>query len=259
MDTLELGLKGKVAIVTGGSEGLGRAAVERFARSGARVITCARRKDVLERAVDAIGKATGAEILAVPADVSRATDCQAVVAATVDRFGGVDILLNNAGTSAGAAFETVDDNAWQADFDLKVMAAVRMCRLVIPSMKQRGGGRIINVTNLGGKAPRAQGLPTSLSRAAGINLTKSLANEYAADRILVNTICIGLVKTAQIARRAKGGDLEAHYRELAKRIPVGRVAEASEFADLVAFLASERAAYITGVAINFDGGMSPVV
>ncbi len=259
MDTLELGLKGKVAIVTGGSEGLGRASVERFARSGARVTVCARRKDVLEGAVDAIRKATGAEILAVPADVSRAADCQGVVAATVDRFGGVDILLNNAGTSAGAAFETVDDDAWQADFDLKVMAAIRMCRLVIPSMKQRGGGRIINVTNLGGKAPRAQGLPTSLSRAAGINLTKSLANEYAADRILVNTICIGLVKTAQIARRAKGGDLEAHYRELAKRIPVGRIAEASEFADLVAFLASERAAYITGVAINFDGGMSPVV
>jgi NAD(P)-dependent dehydrogenase (short-subunit alcohol dehydrogenase family) len=259
MDTLELGLKGKVAIVTGGSEGLGRAAVERFARSGARVTTCARRKEVLEGAVDAIRKATGAEILAVPADVSRAADCAAVVAATVDRFGGVDILLNNAGTSAGASFEKVDDDAWQADFDLKVMAAVRMCRLVIPSMKPRGGGRIINVTNLGGKAPRAQGLPTSLSRAAGINLTKSLANEFAADRILVNTICIGLVKTAQIARRAKGGDLEAHYRELAKRIPVGRIAEASEFADLVAFLASERAAYITGVAINFDGGMSPVM
>ncbi len=259
MDTLELGLKGKVAIVTGGSEGLGRAAVERFARSGARVTVCARRKDVLEGAVDAIRKATGAEILAVPADVSRAADCQAVVAATVGQFGGVDILLNNAGTSAGAAFEKVDDDAWQADFDLKVMAAIRMCRLVIPSMKQRGGGRIINVTNLGGKAPRAQGLPTSLSRAAGINLTKSLANEYAPDRILVNTICIGLVKTAQIARRAKGGDLEAHYRELAKRIPVGRIAEASEFADLVAFLASERAGYITGTAINFDGGMSPVV
>jgi 3-oxoacyl-[acyl-carrier protein] reductase len=139
------------------------------------------------------------------------------------------------------------------------MAAVRMCRLVVPHMKQRGGGRIINVTNIGGKAPRAQGLPTSVSRAAGINFTKSLAHEYAGDRILVNTICIGLVKSAQIARRAKDGDLDAHYRELARRVPVGRVAEASEFADLVAFLASERAAYITGTAINFDGGMSSAV
>ena len=256
MDTLELGLKGKVAIVTGGSEGLGRAAVERLARSGARVTLCARRKDVLERAADDIRKATGAELLPLAADVSRATECEAVVAATVKQFGGVDILLNNAGTSAAAAFEKVGDEAWQADFDLKVMGAVRMCRLVIPHMKQRGGGRIINVTTVGGKAPRAQGLPTTVSRAAGINLTKSLANEYAGDRILVNTICIGLVKSAQIARRAKDGDVEAHYRDLAKRVPVGRVAEASEFGDLVAFLASERASYITGTAVNFDGGMS---
>lgn len=255
MDTLELGLKGKIAIVTGGSEGLGRAAVERFARSGARVTACARRKDVLERAIEDIRRATGGDILTVSADVSRAAGCEAVVAATIERFGGIDILLNNAGTSAAAPFEKVDDQAWQADFDLKVMGAVRMCRLVIPHMKQRGSGRIINVTTVGGKAPRAQGLPTSVSRAAGINLTKSLANEYAADRILVNTICIGLVKTAQISRRAQDGDLEAHYRELGKRVPVGRVAEASEFADLVAFLASDRAAYITGTAINFDGGM----
>jgi NAD(P)-dependent dehydrogenase (short-subunit alcohol dehydrogenase family) len=256
MDTLELGLKGKIAIVTGGSEGMGRAAAERFARSGAKVTMCARRKDVLERAAEDIKKATGAELLALSADVTRAADCEAVVAATVRQFGGVDILLNNAGTSSAAAFEKVTDESWQADFDLKVMGAIRMSRLVIPHMKQRGGGRIINVTTVGGKAPRAQGLPTSVSRAAGINLTKSLANEYAGDRILVNTICIGLVKSAQIARRAKEGDLEGHYRELAKRVPVGRVAEASEFADLVAFLASERAGYITGTAINFDGGMS---
>ena len=246
MDTLDLGLKGKIAIVTGGSEGMGRAAAERFARSGARVTMCARRKDVLEHAAEDIRKATGAELLPLAADVTRAGDCEAVVAATVRQFGGVDILLNNAGTSAAGAFEKVSDEAWQADFDLKVMGAIRMSRLVIPHMKQRGGGRIINVTTVGGKAPRAQGLPTSVSRAAGINLTKSLANEYAADRILVNTICIGLVKSAQIARRAKDGDVEAHYRELAKRVPVGRVAEASEFADLVAFLASERAGYITG-------------
>jgi 3-oxoacyl-[acyl-carrier protein] reductase len=256
MDTLELGLEGKIAIVTGGSEGMGRAAVERLARSGARVATCARRKDVLERAVEDIRKASGAEVLALPADVSKAADCESVVAATVRRFGGIDILLNNAGTSAAAAFEKVGDDAWQADFDLKVMGAVRMCRLVIPHMKERGGGRIINVTTVGGKAPRAEGLPTSVSRAAGINLTKSLANEYAADRILVNTICIGLVKSAQMARRANDGDVEAHYRELGKRVPIGRVAEASEFGDLVAFLASDRASYITGSAINFDGGMS---
>jgi len=258
MDTLELGLKGKVAIVTGGSEGLGRAAVERFARSGARVVACARRKDVLEHAIGDIRKATSAEIVPISADVSTAAGCEAVVSATVRQFGTVNILLNNAGTSAAAGFEQVSDEAWQSDLDLKLMAAIRLSRLVIPHMKQQGGGRIINVVNTGGKAPRAQGLPTSVSRAAGINLMKSLSNEYAGDRILVNAICIGLVKSAQMAKRAKG-DLEAHYRELGKRVPIGRVAEASEFADLVAFLASDRAAFITGTAINFDGGISPVV
>jgi len=133
------------------------------------------------------------------------------------------------------------------------MGAVRMSRLAIPHMKQRGGGRIVNVTTVGGKAPAARGVPTSVTRAAGINLTKSLANEYAGSNIRVNTICIGLVRSAQMARRAKG-DLEEHYSELAKRVPLGRVAHAAEFADLFAFLVSERATYITGASINFDGG-----
>ena len=198
---------------------------------------------------------TGVQVLALPADVTRAADVDAVVSAALGTYGGVDILLNNAGTSSAASFEKVDDATWEADIQVKLMAAVRFCRLVIPQMKTRGGGRIINVTTVGGKAPAARALPTSVTRAAGINLTKSLANEYAPDRILVNTICLGLVKSAQWERRAKG-DLEAYYREAAKRVPVGRMGEAEEFADLVAFLVSDRAAYITGTAINFDGGMS---
>jgi len=257
MDTLELGLAGKVAIVTGGSEGLGRACVERFARSGAKVATCARRKDVLERATREIRRATGGDVLAMACDVTRAEEVEAFVAATVKRWSVVDILVNNAGTSAAAGFEQVDDAQWQEDLDLKLMAAIRFCRLVIPHMKRRGGGRIVNVTTVGGKAPAPRSLPTSVTRAAGINLTKSLAHEYAADRILVNTICLGIVKSAQWERRLQG-DPEAFYREVAKKrnIPLGRVGEAAEFADLVAFLASERAGYITGTAINFDGGMS---
>jgi len=165
---LELGLKGKVAIVTGGSEGLGRATAERFAREGVRVAICARRKDVLEQTAEAIRRATGGEILAQPADVTRPDEVEGFVRAVVGRFGGVDILVNNAGTSAAAGFEKVDDATWQTDFDLKLMAAVRFCRLVIPIMKQRGGGRIVNVTTVGGKAPRPQALPTSVTRAAGI-------------------------------------------------------------------------------------------
>lgn len=256
---LHLNLDDKIAIVTGGSEGLGKAAAHKLAEEGARVAICARRKDVLENAAAEIKAKTGREVLAVPTDVTRPDDIKRLVDTVVTRWGGVDIVLNNAGISAAAGLLDVDDETWQFDIDLKLMAAVRICRLVVPIMKQRGGGRIINVTNLGGKSPAAKGLPTSVTRAAGINLTKSMSKEYAADRILVNTICIGLVKSAQWERRARGGDVEAYYREVAPRVPIGRVGEAHEFADLVAFLASDRAAFITGTAINFDGGASAVV
>jgi len=255
---LELGLRDKVAIVTGGSEGLGRACARRLAAEGARVAICARRQAVLERTAAEIRAATGAEVLALAADVTRPADIDAFVDAVLARWGGVDILVNNAGTSAAAPFAEVDDAAWQADIDLKLMAAVRFCRRVIPVMRRRGGGAIVNVTTVGGKAPAPRALPTTVTRAAGINLTKSLALEYAADRIRVNTVCLGLVKSAQWERRA-GGDVEAYYRELARRVPLGRVGEAEEFADLVAFLVSERAAYITGTAVNFDGGLAAVV
>ena len=140
------------------------------------------------------------------------------------------------------------------------MAAIRLSRLLIPSMKARGGGAILNVTTIGGKAA-ARALPTSVTRAAGINLTKSLANEYAADGIRVNTICLGVVKSAQWTRRFKGGgDLDAFYADMAKqrRVPVGRIGEAEEFADLAAFLVSERARFITGASVNFDGGAAAV-
>ena len=252
---LDLGLTGKIAIVTGGSDGMGRAAAERLAREGARVAICARRKEHLEQAAEGIRKATGGEVLAHATDVTKTDQCEDLVTKVVAQWGGVDILLNNAGTSAAGGFETVDEKTWWADLDLKLMGAIRMSKLVIPHMKKRGGGRIVNVTTVGGKTPAPRSLPTSVSRAAGLNLTKSLAHEYAPDRILVNSICIGLVKSAQMAARAKGGDVEAHYKEIAKRVPVGRIAEAAEFGDLVAFLVSERASYITGTAINFDGGM----
>jgi 3-oxoacyl-[acyl-carrier protein] reductase len=260
MDTLELGLKGKVAIITGGSEGLGKATAERFGRSGAKVAMCARRPDVLEAAAKEVEK-TGAEVLAIPTDVTKNDQVEKLVNAVVSRWGGVDILVNNAGTSQAASFLDVTDETWQYDFDLKVMGAIRFCRLVVPSMKARGGGAIVNITTIGGKTPLAKALPTSMTRAAGINLTKSLSKEYAADQIRVNTICLGVVKSAQWTRRFKGGDLNAFYAQMAKdrNVPLGRLGEAEEFADLVAFLASERAKWITGTAINFDGGAAAAV
>src|SRR5690606_11423540 len=218
-----------------------------------------RRKDHLEKAAAEIRQRTGGEVFAQPTDVTRAEDCERLAKAVIERWGRVDILFNNAGTSAAHSFDALDDAAWQADWDLKVMGAVRMTRLVLPHMKKQRDGRIVNITTVGGKAPRAKGLPTTATRAAGLNLTKSLANEYAPFNIRVNTICIGLVRTPQIDRTAAGGDLEQHYASRAEGVPLGRVATPAEFADLLAFLVSDRASYITGAAINFDGGAGMTV
>ena len=255
---MELGLTGKVALITGGSDGLGLATARRLADEGAKVVICGRRPDRLTAAA-AEASAGGGDVFPHTADVTQAADCAGLITAAVDRFGGLDILVNNAGASAAAGLETLDDAAWQADFDLKVMSTARLCRLAIPHLKARGGGVIINAAIGGGKAPTAMALPTTVMRAAGLNLTKSLSAEFAAERIRVNAICIGLIKSAQWDRRAGAKPVDDLYADMAKRIPMGRVGEAEEYADLVAFLSSERAQYITGTAINLDGGLCPTL
>ncbi|MDE2692094.1 MAG: SDR family oxidoreductase [Acidobacteriota bacterium] len=258
---MELGLDGKVAIVTGDSDGMGLATARRLVSEGAHVAICARRAENLERAASQLRAAGGGAVLAQPADVTSGNDVDRFIEAVTAEFGGVDILINNAGASAAQGLEALGDDAWMADIELKVMGAVRFCRGVVPSMRERGGGAIVNATIGGGKAAPARALPTSVTRAAGINLTKSLANELAADNIRVNTICIGLIKSEQWVRRAEGQgvDVESVYEAMGKRVPLGRVGEAEEYADLIAFLVSERGAYITGTAINLDGGLCPVV
>ncbi|MPZ98429.1 MAG: SDR family oxidoreductase [Dehalococcoidia bacterium] len=263
---MDLGLSGKVAIVTGGSEGIGKAAAVSLAREGARVAICARRPDVLERAAEEIRAATGAEVLAVPCDVTDAARVQSMVQQVTERWGGVDILLNNAGTSAAARFEDVADETWETDLGIKVYGAIYCTRAVLPFMKAAGGGRIINITTPGGKAAGAGSLPTSMARAAGIALTKAMSRDYAPDNILVNTVCIGLIKSGQHERRYERQQerdpsvtLEQFYEGMGGRVPLGRVGEASEAGDVICFLASDRASYVTGSAINIDGGSSPVV
>ena len=258
---LELGLEGKVAIVTGGSDGMGFATASRLVSERARVAICARRAENLERAARELRAVGGGDVFAQAADVTSGSDVHRFIDAVTAEFGGVDILINNAGASAAQGLEALGDDAWMADIELKVMGAVRFCRGVVPSMRERGGGAIVNATIGGGKAAPARALPTSVTRAAGINLTKSLANELAADNIRVNTICIGLIKSEQWVRRAEGqgADVESVYEAMGKRVPLGRVGEAEEYADLIAFLVSERGAYITGTAINLDGGLCPVV
>jgi NAD(P)-dependent dehydrogenase (short-subunit alcohol dehydrogenase family) len=262
---MDLGLAGKVAVITGGSEGIGRAAALSLGREGARVVICARREEVLAQAVDEIASATGAVVLPVAADVEQAGDIERVIAVAVDRFGRLDILVNNAGRSAAGPFASVTDEAWQADLDLKLFAAIRACRLAVPHMREAGGGSIINILNIGAKQPGAGSVPTSVSRAAGLALTKALSKELAPDNIRVNAVLIGLIKSGQHVRtwQQSGAQqpIEAFYVGMAQRaaIPLGRVGEAEEVGDLIAFLTSARAAYITGVAINADGGTSAVV
>ena len=260
---MDLGLEGKVAIITGGSEGIGRASAVRLCEEGARVAIGARRPEVLQEAADSIKAQTGVEVLAVPTDVCSDIEVANLVNKTVERYGGLDILVNNAGGSRAKGFLDADDDLWREDLEIKLFGTIRCSRAAIPFMRQRGGGRIINMTTVGGKAPGQKALPTSVSRAAGINLTKSMANEYAPENILVNTICLGILKSAQWERRhqleAPEMSLEAYYEQVGKRTPVGRIGEAEEVADLVAFLASSRAAFITGTAINIDGGAGAVV
>jgi len=261
---MDLGLRGKVAVITGGSDGLGLGAARRLAAEGAAVAICGRDADRLKAAAEGL-RSDGAQVLDVQADVSRPGDIETLVASTVGRFGRLDILVNNAGTSAARAFDHVDDSAWQADLELKLFGAIRCVRLCVPHMRRAGGGRIINILNTGAKTPGARSVPTSVSRAAGLALTKALSKELAPDGILVNAVCIGMVKSGQWerywARDGSPGTLEAYYERMARErdIPVGRLGEADELGALVAFLVSTQAAFITGVAINFDGGHSTVV
>jgi 3-oxoacyl-[acyl-carrier protein] reductase len=256
---MDLGLTGKVAIVTGGSEGIGKATALKLVQEGAKVAIAARREDVLSRAAEQL-RAAGGDVLSVVADVTSNADVERLVALTVERFGKLDILVNNAGTANAKSFEAASEELWHQDLDLKLHAAVRTIRAALPHLKQ-AGGRIINITTPAGKQPGARSLPTSVSRAAGIALTKALSKEFAEHRILVNTVCVGVIKSAQQERhgQARGLTVEEHYRELGKAVPLQRVGEAVEVANVIAFLASEAASYVTGTSINVDGGSSGAV
>ena len=262
---MDLGLAGKVAIVTGGSEGIGKATVRSLAREGARVVACARRQDVLRAAADEVAEDTGGEVVPIAADVRQPADVARLVAQSVEGFGRLDILVNNAGTSRALPFEAATDDVWQENFDLKVFGAIRTIRAALPHLRAAGGGSIVNLLNIGAKQPGPRSLPTTASRSAGLAITKALSKELAADRIRVNAVLIGLVKAGQHETQwreaGSPGTLEEYYAEKARgaAIPLGRMAESEEAGDLIAYLSSPRAAYITGVAVNFDGGASAVV
>ena len=194
---MDLDLTGRVAIVTGGSDGLGKSTAKRLALEGAKVVICARREEYLLNSARDLCEETDGNVIGIKADVSSRDDCSNLIEETIKRLGRIDILVNNAGSSLSKGLEELNDELWYQDLDLKLMAAVRMSRGVIPYMRKQGGGSIVNATTGAGKVPESSRLPTSVSRAAGLNLTKSMANEFAKDKIRINAICIGKIKSAQ--------------------------------------------------------------
>jgi 3-oxoacyl-[acyl-carrier protein] reductase len=257
---MKLGLNGRVAVIVGGSTGIGRATALRFAAEGTNLSICARRPEMLDRLAAEIS-GSGAQVMTVAADVSRAGEVEQFIAATAKRFGRIDILVNNAGSTSQGPFADADDARWQYDLEVKLMAQVRASRAVLPLMRAQGEGRIINISMAGAKQPHAASFPTSVSRAAGLAFTKALSKEVAADGILVNAIALGWIKSHQQELRAKqaGLTIEEHYRQLALKVPLQRLGEPDEVARVIVFLASAAASYVTGTCINVDGGTSGVL
>jgi NAD(P)-dependent dehydrogenase (short-subunit alcohol dehydrogenase family) len=258
---MDLELAGKVVIVTGGSDGLGRALCHGLVAEGARVAAAARTEETLTATVDGL-TAAGGEAIGVVTDVTRPDDLSRLVSETVERWGRIDGLVNNAGRSAARPVESITDQEWDDDLTLKLFAATRLIRLTLPHLRAAGGS-IVNVLSVAAKAPGGSSAPSSVSRAAGMAMTKALSKEVGVDGIRVNAVLIGLIESGQWERQASasGRPVEEMYQRLATGagIPVGRVGRAEEFADLVAYLLSARSSYVTGTAINLDGGMSPAV
>lgn len=264
---MDVRMDGRVAVITGASTGLGLAMAKEFAASGGSVAMLARKADVLASAkaevVKAAGKTNG-KFEAYSCDVSKAQPIADTFKKIVADFGKVDIVVNNAGISHAKSFDTVTDEDWQGDLDLKLFAAIRLCRAALPGMRERKWGRIVNVLNIGAKAPGADSTPTSVSRAAGLALTKALSKENAPHNVLVNAMLVGLIESDQWVRRHKAANDGKSYQEFTAamskgRIPIGRMGKAEEFARMACFLCSDAGSFITGVAINVDGGASPVV
>ena len=257
---MDLGLKNKVAVVAAASQGLGRAIAEELAREGARVAICARTPAALEATAEEIRRATGAEVLGVTADVTRAEEVERFVAAAVERWGAVHIAVANAGGPPAKEFAAITLEDWERAVALNLMSSVYLARAVLPRMRAQKWGRLLFLTSASVKQPIDGLLLSNSVRSAVAGLAKSLANEYARDNVLVNVLCPGFIGTERLEELAatlaaqKGVSPDEIRRGWAAQIPMGRIGEPKELAALAAFLASERASYITGTAIAVDGG-----
>ncbi len=258
---MDLDLAGKAILITGGTDGLGLALARQLVAEGASVGVCGRDEDRLRAAGENL-RAEGGDVLAQRADVSRPEDIEAFVEAAAGRWGRIDGVVHNAGRASAGPLESIDDATWESDFQLKLMAAVRLTRLALPRLRA-GNGSVLFTLAMAAKAPGPASEPSSVTRAAGMALMKSLSKELAPDGVRVNAVLIGLIESGQWVRAAaaSGVGLEEFYERFAKDagIPLGRFGRAQEFADLGCFLLSARASYVTGTATNLDGGLSPAV
>jgi NAD(P)-dependent dehydrogenase (short-subunit alcohol dehydrogenase family) len=257
---MDLGLGGRVALVTGGSKGIGIACAAVLAAEGCRLVLCARGAEALARAAADLG-AKGAEVHTVAADLAEPAAPAAVVDAALVRFGRLDVLVNNAGAIRGGDFLTTPAEEWALDWRLKVLGYVRMAQAVLPHMRARRWGRIVNVIGAAARNPAPTYMAGGIANAGLVNFTRALA-DLAAPDVLVNAVSPGATATERwdglIAQqaRAQGKAPEALRAEVAARQPLGRIGRPEDVADVVAFLASERAGFVTGVCVTVDGGAS---
>ncbi len=257
---MELGLEGKVALVTAASKGLGKAIATGLAGEGCKVAICARNSDGLRDAAKEIKDQTGGKVMAIKADVTNKKQIESLVQMTEKEFGRIDILICNAGGPPLGTFDKLDESDFKWALELNLMSTINLCRLVLPAMKKQMWGRIINMTSISAKQPLDDLMLSNTARAGVLGFSKTLANELAATGITVNSICPGYTLTDRLKNFARDLSKKSKvsmgqiYTSWQRSIPANRLAEPHEIASLVVFLASERASYITGTAIQIDGG-----